>query len=82
MMGLMNYINSDMDSPLYAVAFTTVEKLIEYLNTKDVDILVMPEDTADKISITKFADIKRIFLTRDHVGKIKIQQTVVTCLNM
>lgn len=48
MMGLMNYINSDMDSPLYAVAFTTVEKLIEYLNTKDVDILVMPEDTLIK----------------------------------
>ncbi len=71
MMGLMDYINSDMGSPLYAVAFTTVEKLIEYLNIKSLDILVMPEDIADKTLITKFADIKRIFLTRDKVEKVK-----------
>lgn len=70
MMGLMNYINSDMDSPLYAIAFSSVDRLTEYLDAKNLDLLVLSEDDADKVA-AGFAGIKRIFLTRDYIRKEK-----------
>ncbi len=66
MMGLMNYINSDMDSPLYAIAFSSIDRLLEYLDTKNLDLLVISEDDADRVAIAKLKNIKRLFLTREN----------------
>ncbi|MGN0395515.1 MAG: hypothetical protein ACI4EF_09135 [Coprococcus sp.] len=66
MMGLMSYINSDMDSPLYAVAFSGMDKLEEYLDKKDLELLIMPEiiNIPDSLKM-KLTDIKKIYLTEN-----------------
>ena len=46
MISLMNHINSDRDNPMFALAFSTLEELCEYMSERHLDILVVDEKVA------------------------------------
>lgn len=43
---LMDYINNDIANPLLVIGFSTKEKLEEYLDEHQLDLLIMPEDAS------------------------------------
>lgn len=52
MFRMMNYINSHFDNPLLAIAFSSIEKLQEYLVTGKLDILMISDGLYEKIKNT------------------------------
>ena len=48
MISLMNHINSDRDNPMFALAFSTLEELCEYMSERHLDILVVDEKVAEQ----------------------------------
>lgn len=46
MINLMNHINSDRENPLFALAFSDADELLEYLRIQQVDVLVVSEEAA------------------------------------
>ncbi len=64
MFGLMNYINSNTDSPLYAIAFSDAAKLEKYLEEKSIELLISPTDfDISSLHDEQLAGVKRIYLT-------------------
>ena len=47
MISLMNHINSDRENPMFALAFSTLEELHEYMSGRHLDILLVDEKVAD-----------------------------------
>ena len=48
MISLMNHINSDRDNPMFALAFSTLKELCEYMSERHLDILVVDEKVAEQ----------------------------------
>ena len=49
MFRMMNYINSDINNPLLAIAFSSQEKLEEYLTKSKLDALILPDGMYEQI---------------------------------
>lgn len=47
MISLMNHINSDRENPMFALAFSTLEELREYMSGRHLDILLVDEKVVD-----------------------------------
>lgn len=63
---LMDYINNDIDNPLLVIGFSTKEKLEEYLDEHQLDLLIMPEDA----SMTPNKQCKEILYIQTEKGTL------------
>lgn len=52
MFRMMNYINSDIDNPLLAIAFSSLEKMEEYLSTGSLDVVIISDSLYERLKIT------------------------------
>lgn len=68
-MGLMNYINSDMNNPLYAMAFSSAAMLQDYLHKSKLDLIIISYDIAEELQENILGTTKLIYLTKDSLGK-------------
>ena len=52
MLSLMNYINSDSNNPLFALAFSQSSELMTYLGQNGLDLLIVDEDSLYELGQT------------------------------
>lgn len=55
-MSLMNYINADNENPIFAMAFSSKEKLLEYLEDNKMEMLLVSEEALSDEEIKKNTD--------------------------
>jgi hypothetical protein len=52
MRNLMNYINSDRNNPMFALAFSDTGKLEAYMENHTLDLLILDEDKLEEMNLT------------------------------
>jgi hypothetical protein len=52
MRNLMNYINSDRNNPMFALAFSDMSKLEAYMVNHTLDLLILDEDKLEEVKLT------------------------------
>ncbi len=52
-MSLMNYINGDFENSIFAIAFSSKESLLDYLNENEIDMLLISEGALSDEDIEK-----------------------------
>ena len=66
-MGLMNYINGDYENPIFAIAFSSKEKLLDYLKENELDVLLISEEALEYEDIEKHTSrLNVVRLTKEH----------------
>ncbi len=67
---LMNYINADKRNPIFAIAFSSKQNLLDYLSENELEMLLISEDSlADEELADNLTDLNIIRLTDEDRGQ-------------